>query len=178
MAEATRSSPPTGDEPRPERGREQLARGEGRWAPLAPFDEFLEEVARVWGWPFGRWPVARPFRWTGPPPGRWAPRVDVYEEGDALVVKADLPGVKKEAVRVDLADGDLVIRGEGRAEQEVKEEGYYRLERRVGAFHRRLPLPFAVPPEQIQARLTDGVLEVRLPKPAGPTTEPTRIPVT
>ena len=80
-------------------------------------------------------------------------------------------------VRVDLEDGDLVIRGERRAEPEVAEEDYSHLERSVGAFHRRLPLPFPVPPEQIQARLTDGVLEVRLPKPAGPAPEPTRIPV-
>ena len=70
-----------------------------------------------------------------------APRLDVYEQDGYLVVKADVPGVEKEDVRVELDGGDLVIQGETRTENEVKEDQYYRIERRLGRFYRRVPLP-------------------------------------
>jgi HSP20 family protein len=92
--------------------------------------------------------------------------MDVYEQAGALVVKAELPGVKKEEIEITLEEGDLVLRGEHQAETEVKEEAFYRMERSYGSFYRRLPLAGDVKPEQITATLTDGVLEVRIPKPA------------
>jgi HSP20 family protein len=82
------------------------------------------------------------------------------------VVKAEVPEVKKEDIDVALEGGDLVIRGERKAEQEVKEEDYYRMERSYGSFYRRIPLGFEVKSEQVQAKYTDGVLEVSIPKPA------------
>ncbi len=96
----------------------------------------------------------------------WAPRMDVYEKDNTLIVKADLPGLKNEDVQVELDDGGLVIRGASAAESEIKEENYYRMERSLGTFYRRLPLPFAVEPDQIQATMRDGLLEVRIPRPA------------
>ena len=92
-------------------------------------------------------------------------------------MKADLPGLKNEDVQVELDDDGLVIRGASKAESEVKEENYYRMERSLGTFYRRLPLPFQVTPDQIQATMRDGVLEVRIPRPAEKKAEAKRIPV-
>ncbi len=105
------------------------------------------------------------------------PRLDVYEQDGYLVVKADVPGAKKEDVRVELDDGDLVIQGETRTENEVKEDQYYRMERRLGRFYRRVPLPFEVKAEDVQATMNDGVLEVRIPKPTEAKSPGTPIPV-
>jgi HSP20 family protein len=93
------------------------------------------------------------------------PRVDVFEREGKLVVKAELPGVNKEDIDLQISDGDLVLRAERREEREVKEENWYRMERSSGSLYRRLPMPEGVQADQIQAALTDGVLEVTIPKP-------------
>jgi HSP20 family protein len=103
--------------------------------------------------------------------------MDVFEKNGKVHVKVELPGVNKDAVKVEMADGDLIIQGERRAEQEVREEDYYRMERTYGSFYRRLPIPFEVKAEQIKASFKDGVLEVEIPKPAKPTPAPTKIDV-
>jgi HSP20 family protein len=92
------------------------------------------------------------------------------------VVKAELPGAKKEDIEVTLDQGDLVIRGQKKAETEVKEEHYYRMEQSYGSFYRRLALPFETTAEQIKATYAEGILEIRIPK---PTTEvqPTPAPI-
>lgn len=95
----------------------------------------------------------------------WTPRMDAFTRNGMFVVKAELPGMKKDEVQVTLEEGDLVIQGERKFEQEVKEEDFHRMERRVGQFYRRLPLPFEVKPQQIKAEFHDGVLEVTFPKP-------------
>jgi HSP20 family protein len=151
--------------------RSQLA----RWNPFTLLDEFQDELARLWGRPFAG-SMARPARLLAQLP-MGAPRVDVYEQGGYLVVKADVPGVRKEDLQVELDDGDLVIQGETRSENEVKEDQYYRMERRIGRFYRRLPLHFEARPEDIQATVNDGVLEVRIPKPAESRSTGRRIPV-
>jgi HSP20 family protein len=79
---------------------------------------------------------------------------------------AELPGVKKEDIVVEMRDGDLVISGERKTDSEVKEQDYYRIERSYGSFRRRIPMPFDVRPEQVKANYKDGVLEVEIPKPA------------
>jgi HSP20 family protein len=93
------------------------------------------------------------------------------------VVKAELPGLKKEDVTVEIDGEDLVIKAEAKTESEVKEEGYYRMERSTGSFYRRMPLPAGTTPEQIEATLKDGVLEVRVPKQAEAKTVPTKVEV-
>jgi HSP20 family protein len=110
-------------------------------------------------------------------PSEWTPSVDVYERDNTLVVKAEVPGLKKEDIEVALDQGDLVIRGERKAESEVKEENYYRIERNYGSFYRRIPLPFEVQADQVSASYNDGVLEVRIPKPAQEQAQPQRIPL-
>jgi HSP20 family protein len=96
------------------------------------------------------------------------PRVDVVEKDRSLIVTAELPGVKKEDVHLDMEEGALVIHGETRSEHEDKdkEHDYVRMERTYGSFYRRLPLGFDVEPSQITATLKDGVLEVRIPEPS------------
>ncbi len=142
-----------------------------RFDPVEMMATMRDEMARLW--PEWSWPP----RLLAERPGAWLPRVDVYEQDHALVVKAELPGVKKEDIAISLDQGDLVIRGERQTEQKVEEKDYYRMERSHGSFYRRLPLPFAVQPEQIQARCTDGVLEVRIPAPAEAQHQPQKIPI-
>ncbi len=91
--------------------------------------------------------------------------------------KAELPGLTKEDVQVEIDSGYLVIKGESKAETGAKEASYYRLERSFGSFYRRLLLPFDVTPEQIKATLTDGVLEVQIPKPLETKPEVRKVPV-
>ena len=97
--------------------------------------------------------------------GEWVPSIDVFKKADALVVKADLPGMRKEDLRVTVEEGDLLIQGERKEEKEVKDEDFYRLERCSGTFFRRLPLGFDADPEKIDAKFKDGVLEIRVPTP-------------
>jgi len=94
----------------------------------------------------------------------YGPAVDVYQTDDEVVVKAQLPGVKKEDLNVNIQDNTLTIRAETTREEEVEEEGYFRRELRYGTWARRLPLPAPVDEEQVTAKLGDGVLEVRAKK--------------
>jgi HSP20 family protein len=139
-----------------------------RPAPLDMFENMHEAMARLWsrGWPFDLAPITRHLGEMTPGAAMWTPRVDVFDKDGNLVVKAELPGAKKEDIEVTLDQGDLVIRGERRAESEVKEEHYYRMERSYGSFYRRLSLPFEATAENTQATFTDGILEIRIPKPA------------
>ena len=95
----------------------------------------------------------------------WSPRVDVRQRGDDLVIRADLPGVKREDVHVEVEHDVLTIRGERREEHEEEGEGFYRSERSYGRFHRALPLPEGVNADQREATFKDGVLEITLPAP-------------
>lgn len=92
------------------------------------------------------------------------PAVDVFEEGDAVVVKAEIPGAKKDEIEVSLTDSVLTISGEKERKEEVKEDKYYRCERSYGSFSRSVELPGEVQAGKAQATFTDGVLEIRLPK--------------
>lgn len=95
----------------------------------------------------------------------WNPAVDVFENDDAIVVKAELPGVAKEDITVDVQGRTLTIKGERKAENEVQEERYYRKERFQGRFERAFTLPADVDPEAVKADYKDGVLKVEVPKP-------------
>jgi HSP20 family protein len=93
-----------------------------------------------------------------------APAVDLYEEKDDIVVKAELPGMDKDNIEVNLTDHTLTIKGEKKKEEEVKEENYYRSERSYGSFLRTLELPKGVHTDKVKASFKNGILEVRLPK--------------
>jgi HSP20 family protein len=92
------------------------------------------------------------------------PIVDVFEEKDDIVVKAELPGIEKDNIEVNLTDHTLTIKGEKKKEEEIKEENYYRAERSYGSFLRTLDLPRDVRADQVKASFKNGILEVRMPK--------------
>jgi HSP20 family protein len=94
----------------------------------------------------------------------WAPTCDIYETENELVVKAELPEVKKEDVKVSTVDNMLEIRGERKLSDEVKRENFHRIERSYGEFTRTFTLPPSVDPTKISAEFKDGILRVTLPK--------------
>ncbi len=96
--------------------------------------------------------------------GAWSPLCDIYEEGDDIVVKAEIPGVDRGDIDVQVENNVLTIRGERRREKEVKSDNLYRTERSYGAFSRSFTLPVTVDTERIKAEYKDGVLHVTLPK--------------
>jgi HSP20 family protein len=92
------------------------------------------------------------------------PAVDLYEENGDIVAKADLPGLTREDVQINITDHLLTIKGEKKQQEEEREKDYYRSERLYGAFARTLPLPTEINPQKVRATFKNGVLEVRLPK--------------
>ena len=95
----------------------------------------------------------------------WAPEIEVTQQGNELVVRADLPGLKKDDVCIDVTDTDISISGERRQEEETQREGVYRSERSYGSFCRTIPLPEGAMADQAKATFKDGVLEIRMPAP-------------
>lgn len=133
---------------------------------LAPFREMprlverLDELAERWmGWtPF--WPLAR----IPEEIALRTPAVDVFEEGDEVVLKAELPGMKKEEIEVHVMATEVTISGKKEKEEKVDRKDYHRYERSTGSFTRTVPLPVEVELEKAVARYADGVLEIRAPK--------------
>ena len=94
----------------------------------------------------------------------WAPPIEMYEKEDKFIVKAELPGMKKEEIDISVVGDTLTIKGERKTETEVKEEDYYCCERSYGSFFRSLTVPAAVDTNKIEAAYENGVLEISLPK--------------
>jgi HSP20 family protein len=128
-----------------------------RWDPTREVDSLQSEVNRLFDTFFGGRPVngAR----------RWVPPMDLVETDDHLVLKADLPGLERDDVNIEIKDGVLTVSGERRAEHEERADGFYRVERAFGGFSRSLSLPEHVDADRISASFDKGVLEVRIPKP-------------
>jgi len=97
--------------------------------------------------------------------GMWNPAVDLYEKDDHFMIKAELPGVNKDDIKIDLKDRLLTLSGERTHDNEVKEENYYRRERSYGKFQRAFTLPADVDSDKIKAEFKDGVLQIEVPKP-------------
>jgi HSP20 family protein len=149
-----------------EKAKEKETKAVTPWRPFMDVTRWERDMERMMEDFFGR----RMKPWF---PERWlkteaaeltAPAVDVYEEKDDIVVKAELPGMEKDNIEVNLADHLLTIKGEKKKEEEVKEENYYRAERFHGTFLRTVELPKDVHGEKVKAAFKNGVLEVRLPK--------------
>lgn len=96
--------------------------------------------------------------------GQWMPSVDIRETEEAIVVEAELPGIDKKDVSLEVKDGVLTIAGERRYEKDVKEENVHRIERSYGSFTRSFSLPRNIDPEKVEASMKDGILEVRMAK--------------
>jgi HSP20 family protein len=132
-----------------------------RWEPLREFSTLQNEMNRLFNTVFD----APPGNGTSGAMRRWMPAMDLVESGDHFVLRADLPGLSEDDVKIEVEDTTLTISGERAAEHESKDEGYYRLERAFGAFSRTLQLPKGIDPEAVTAAFDRGVLEVRIPKP-------------
>jgi HSP20 family protein len=117
-------------------------------------DDFFGRRMRSW------WPE----RWFGRESEITIPSLDVYEEKDDIVVKAELPGMDKNDIEVNISDSHLTLKGEKKKEEKVEEENYYRCERSYGSFLRTVDLPAEVQADKIKASFKNGILEVRLPR--------------
>jgi HSP20 family protein len=145
-----------------------LTRGRAARDPFALLRQMMtSELDRVFEQPFGtafRWPSLRAV--AVPDSESWAPQIDVLERDNRLVTKVDLPGLKKEDVKVEVTDGHLSISGERRSETKEEKDNVYRCERSYGSFYRSVPLPEGAKIEDVKASFADGVLEVSVPLPA------------
>ena len=111
---------------------------------------------------FGRefFPFTREFEHVG-----WVPEIEVLRKNGEFIVRADLPGMKKENVKVEITENLLTISGERKEEKEEKREGYYRSERNYGTFYRQIPLPEGAKTDTAKAEFKDGVLEILMQAP-------------
>ena len=129
-----------------------------RWDPTREVDSLQSEVNRLFDTFFGGQPTNSGVR-------RWVPAMDLVETDHDLVLKADLPGLDKDDVNIEVKDGVLTVSGERKAEHEERTDGFYRVERAFGTFSRSMSLPQRIDAERIGASFDKGVLEVRIPKP-------------
>ncbi|MBN2427232.1 MAG: Hsp20/alpha crystallin family protein [Deltaproteobacteria bacterium] len=141
---------------------------EGRW--LSPFEEMERRfedmenwVEGIFGHPLGR-PIHR-HAWSRFPRFRESQlSVDVFEEKNDLVIKAEVPGIEKGDLDIKISENVITISGEKKREEKVEEEDYYFHERASGSFRRQIPLPQGTDAEKAKATFQDGVLEIRMPK--------------
>jgi HSP20 family protein len=131
-----------------------------RWEPLRELGSLQNEMNRLFNTVFDAPPGG-----NGGTLRRWMPAMDLVESGDHFVLRADLPGMSEEDVKIELEDGTLTVSGERKAEHQENEEGYYRVERAFGSFSRSLTLPKGVNADAVSASFDRGVLEIRIPKP-------------
>jgi len=132
-----------------------------RWNPWREMPTLPGRVNRLFDDPFFR--IGRMDDDNGL--GMWNPAVDLYEKDDHFMIKAELPGVDKNDIKIDLKDRLLTLSGERTYDNEVKEENYYRRERSFGKFQRAFTLPADVDSDKIKAEFKDGVLQIEVPKP-------------
>jgi HSP20 family protein len=130
-----------------------------RWEPLRNGADIQSEVNRLFDNFFGR-----PSGGSHQAGRAWAPAVDMYETKDYLTLSVELPGLQEKDVAVSITGDLLVIKGERRFEQEVKEQSFLHVERTYGKFERLIQLPMPVQSDKVKATYRDGVLEIKLPK--------------
>lgn len=163
-------------------GSSQQSRGlsrQGQFSSMNPFSfmrRFSEEMDRLFeDFGFGGSGLLSPSfsrSFLSPGFGResesamWSPQAEVFQRGDQLVIRADLPGMTKDDINVDIEDDQIIIRGERRNEREQNEQGFYHTERSYGSFYRSIPLPQGIDAEQANAAFNNGVLEITMPMPA------------
>ncbi len=132
-------------------------------SPFRMLERFADEMDRVFDeFGFGRaWNQGL----SGEEKMMWAPRVDITHRNNELVIRADLPGMSKDDVTVDVTDDAVTIQGERRREREDEQGGVYRSERTYGSFYRAIPLPEGAMSDQAKASFNNGVLEITMPAP-------------
>jgi HSP20 family protein len=128
--------------------------------PFSELENIQKQMNQMFDVSLARNPLADVF-FSG---GQWIPSIDVCENKDNVIIKADLPGLKKEEIELSVQEDHLVLKGEKKKDSEVKEENYYKSERFYGSFVRTVPLPSPVDSGKADAKYQDGVLTVTLPK--------------
>jgi HSP20 family protein len=132
-----------------------------RWDPMREMMTMRDQMDRLVNQFFGRGGGEEAEGWVT---SGWTPPVEIYDTGDALMVRVELPGVAKEDVQVEVHENTLSLRGERKPDASIKEGQYHRQERAYGPFQRSFRLPVQVDTEKVQATYRDGLLELRLPK--------------
>jgi HSP20 family protein len=128
------------------------------WPTFGRLTDLRDEIDRLFDMPLaGLERTSRLF-------SGWTPALDLYEEKDNLVVKVELPGMKREEIEVSLHEGSLSISGERKSEEKHEEADVYRTERYVGRFQRTVALPTPVASDKVKAQYRDGILTITLPK--------------
>ena len=161
-----------------ERKETALAAGQAFRDPFGLLRQMTSELDRVFDAPVGsafRWPSLRGVAFADA--ANWVPQIDVFERDNRLVTKVDLPGLKKEDVKVEVADGYFSISGERKSERVEEKDNVYRSERSYGSFCRAVPLPDGARLEDVKATFTDGVLEVSVPLPAKADAKPRTVKI-
>jgi HSP20 family protein len=130
------------------------------WNPLREFSNLENRLERLFGLPS----LSRNGEREAMTVSQWSPLVDISEDNNEYVVKAELPEMKKEEVKVSVENGELTISGERKIEKEEKGKKYHRIERSYGSFMRSFTLPETVSGEKVSAEFKDGILTVHLPK--------------
>ncbi|MBD3426840.1 MAG: Hsp20 family protein [Candidatus Omnitrophica bacterium] len=130
------------------------------WQPFREMENLQSEMNRLFDLTLGRWPA----RSTGLMEGAWSPTVDVFESKENVLVKADIPGMKKEDIDISVRGDVLTIKGEKKEETETKDRDHVKTERFYGSFNRGIALPSEVDESKVKAVYKDGVLEIVLPK--------------
>src|SRR5690349_2661179 len=134
--------------------------------PEEMFGRFTKDMERL----FDVFRLAAPIAGTpATKAAEWIPDVDIVEKDGVLAIRADLPGMTRNDVTVEVTDNVLTIKGERKTDVEDTRDGVYRLERTCGSFLRAFPLPEAIKPEAVKATFANGVLEVKVPMPAAST---------
>jgi HSP20 family protein len=143
-------------------------------SPFRTLEHFADEMDRIFddfglgrGWAprVGRSWLRSPWRGSATDWEAWTPDIEVFHRNNDLVVRADLPGLTKDDVKVDVTDDGITIQGERKREHEEEREGVYRSERTYGSFSRTIPLPEGAMADQAKATFKDGVLEITMPAP-------------
>jgi len=130
-----------------------------RWDPFRDLISIQDRMNRLF-----EQTLARTREEEGIAASTWMPAVDIYETPDQVVMKAELPGLTREDIEINVRDNTLSLRGQRKFEKDVKEENYLRIERAYGSFQRSFTLPATIQQDKIKAVFKDGVLEVSLPK--------------
>ena len=133
-----------------------------RWNPLQEMQSLQKRLASAWGLETPRTDGGEESLTVAD----WSPRVDIVEDDREFLIKAELPDIKKEDVKVTVADGVLTFSGERKLEKEEKGKKYHRIEREYGGFVRSFTLPAGTSGDKVAADFKDGVLQVHLPKDA------------
>ena len=131
----------------------------GFWSPVHQLSRLRNEIDRLFGSPLEGFLSPETSMYEG-----WSPSLDLYEDKDKFVIRAELPGMKKEEIEVTASGNTLTVSGEKRREEEVKDRDTYRAERFFGRFQRSITLPTSVDSTKIQAQYKDGVLTLTVPK--------------